>query len=67
MIETKYMKLPAKISTMKVIFIIPFGFKFMLGCRFSFEAYVKKGREKATKFSFKPTEVLLDADAHVLT
>ena len=44
-----------------------FGFlKFLLGCRFSFEAYVKKGREKATKFSFKTTEVLLDADGHVL-
>ena len=27
--------------------------KFMLGCRFSFEAYVKNVREKATKLSLK--------------
>ena len=36
--------------------------KFMLGCRKK-----KKVREKATKCSLKTTEVLLDADEHVLT
>ena len=39
----------------------------MLGCRFSFEAYVKNVQEKATKCSLKNTEVLLDADGNVLT
>ena len=39
----------------------------MLGWRFSFKAYAKNVREKATKCSSKPTEVLLDADDHVLT
>ena len=39
----------------------------MLGCCFSFEAYAKKVREKATKCSLKITEVLLGADGHVLT
>ena len=32
----------------------------MEGCRFSFERYAKKVREKATKCSLKTTEVLLD-------
>ena len=41
--------------------------KFMLDCRFSFEAYAKNVREKATKCSLKTTEVLLDADGHVHT
>ena len=41
--------------------------KFMLGCRFSFEAYAKDVREKMTKCSLKTTEVLLDADGHMLT
>ena len=41
--------------------------QFMLGCRFSFEAYAKNVREKVTKFSLETTEVLLDADGHVLT
>ena len=41
--------------------------KFMLGCRFSFQTYAKKLREKATKCSLKTSEVLLDADEHVLT
>ena len=36
--------------------------KFILGCSFSFEAYVKNVREKAT---LKTTEVLLNADGHV--
>ena len=40
--------------------------KFMLGCRLSFEAYTKDVREKATKSCLKTTEVLLDADGHVL-
>ena len=40
---------------------------FMLGCRFSFVAYSKNVREKATKCSLKTTDVLLDADKHVLT
>ena len=35
--------------------------KFMLGCRFSFEAYAKKVREEANKSSLKFTKVLLDA------
>ena len=39
----------------------------MIGCRFSFEAYAKNIQEKATKCSLKTTEVLLDADGHVLT
>ena len=41
--------------------------KFMLGCRFSFEAYVKNVRENVTKLSLKTTDVLLGADGHVLT
>ena len=41
--------------------------KFTLGFRFSFKAYVKNVREKATKCSLKTTEVLLDADGYVLT
>ena len=40
---------------------------FTLGCWFSFEAYVKKVRNKATKCSLKATDVLLDADGHVIT
>ena len=39
--------------------------KFILGCSFSFEAYVKNVREKATKWPLKTTEVLLNADGHV--
>ena len=39
----------------------------MLGYRFNFEAYVKNVREQATKCFLKATEVLLDADGHVLT
>ena len=38
---------------------------FILGFRFSFEAYVTKVRNKATKRSLKTAEVLLDADAHL--
>ena len=40
--------------------------RFMVGCRFSFEAYVKNIWEKVTKRFLKTTEVLLDADEHVL-
>ena len=40
--------------------------RFMVGCRFSFEAYVKNIREKVTKRFLKTTEILLDADEHVL-
>ena len=40
--------------------------KVMLGCRFNLEAIAKNVREKATKFSLKTTEVLLDADGHVV-
>ena len=36
--------------------------KFMLGCRFSFEAYAKKVSEETNKCSLKFTKVLLDAD-----
>ena len=39
----------------------------MLGCRFNFEVYGKNVRAKATKCSFKTTEVQLDADGHLLT
>ena len=39
---------------------------FMLGCRFRFEAYAQNEREKATKYSLK-SEVLLDADGHLIT
>ena len=39
----------------------------MLGCRFSFKVYAKNVKEKATKYSLKTAEVLLDADGHVLT
>ena len=35
--------------------------KFMLGCRFSFQACAKIVREKATKYSLKTTKVLLNA------
>ena len=38
----------------------------MWGCRNSFEAYANL-REKATKCCLKSTEVLLDAEEHVLT
>ena len=41
--------------------------KFMSGCRFSFKAYAKNVKEKATKCSLKATDILLDADRHVLT
>ena len=41
--------------------------KFMLGCSFSFEAYSKNIREKATKCSLKLAEALLDADGYELT
>ena len=41
--------------------------KFMLGCRFSFEAYSKNVREKATKCSWKTAEVLLDVDSAYLS
>ena len=39
----------------------------MLGCRFSIEANAKNVREKTTEHLLKTTEVLLDADEHVLT
>ena len=39
----------------------------MSGCRFSFEAYAKSVKEKATKSSLKTTNVPLGADGHVLT
>ena len=40
--------------------------RFMLGCRFSVEAYAKNVRERSTKCSLNVNEVLLDADGHVL-
>ena len=40
--------------------------KFMLDCRSSFKTYAKNVRESATKCSLKATDVLLDADGHVL-
>ena len=39
----------------------------MLDCRFSFEAYTKRVREKENRCSLKTTEVLLDANGHALT
>ena len=39
----------------------------MLGCRLSFKAFSKNMGEKATKCCLRTTEVLLDADGHVLT
>ena len=41
-------------------------FYYVLGSRFSFDAYAKNVREKETKWSLKTTEFLLDADVHVL-
>ena len=41
--------------------------KFILGCRFTLEAYAKNIKENATNFSLKTTELLLDADRQVLT
>ena len=41
--------------------------KFMLSCRFSFEAYAENVQEKTTKGSLETAEVLLDVDGHVLT
>lgn len=41
--------------------------KFLLSCTFSFEAYVKNVREKATKCFLKTNEVLVYADGHVFT
>ena len=41
--------------------------KFMLSCRFSFEAYAENVREKTTKGSLETAEVLLDVGGHVLT
>ena len=41
--------------------------KFMLSCRFNFEAYAKNVREKVTKCPIKITEVLLEADESVFT
>ena len=34
----------------------------MLGCRLSFEAYIKNVEEKATKCFLKTTEALLDTE-----
>ena len=39
----------------------------MLSCNFSVEAYAKTVRKKANKCSLKTTEILFDADGHVLT
>ena len=41
--------------------------QFLLGRMFSFEVYVKNVKEKATNCSLKTTEVVMDADRHVLT
>ena len=38
-----------------------------ISCSLSFDAYVKKVRKKVTKCSLKTTELLLNADGHVLT
>ena len=38
----------------------------MLGRRFNFEVYAKNVREKTYKCSLKTTEVVLDADRHML-
>ena len=39
----------------------------MLGCRFIFNTYTKNVREKSTKNFLKTTEILMNADGHVLT
>ena len=50
------------------LYIVTFDMKkFMLGCRFSFEAYAKNLRKKVTEWSVKTTEVLLNVDGHVFT
>ena len=36
--------------------------KFILSCRFNFEAYAKNVKEKSTKGCLETTEILLDAD-----
>ena len=41
--------------------------KFMSGCKLGFKAYAKNVKEKTTKCSLKATDMLLDADRHVLT
>ena len=42
--------------------------KFRLGCRFTFKACSQNlKKEKATKPFLQTTEILLDADGHVLT
>ena len=46
--------------------MIDFSHEKVYVCRFRFEAYAQNEREKATKFSSK-SEVLLDADGHLLT
>ena len=40
--------------------------KFMVDCRFRFEAYAKNVRENVTKVLLKIGEFLLDADGHML-
>ena len=39
----------------------------MLGCRFTFKAYAKNIRDKATNCPLKATEILLNPYGHVLT
>ena len=39
----------------------------MLGCTFCFKACEKNVKEKATEYSLKTTEILLNTDGHVLT
>ena len=41
--------------------------KYILGCRFTFKAYVENVREKTTKCSLKTGEVLMNTGGHVLT
>ena len=42
------------------------GDQFLLSFRFTFKAYMRKVQEKAINCCLK-TEILLDADGHVLT
>ena len=54
-------------SRQKFTYLCFLVLKFMLVCRFNFEAYAKNARGKATEYYLKTAEVLLDADEHVLT
>ena len=39
----------------------------MLGCRFSFKAYAKNARQKATKWLLKTINIVFSVEGHALT